>query len=264
MMSDFIFYIMEKTNRYKLIDTLRGLSVISMILFHACWIMSYFGILIPTETMFGFWFTVWERSICFGFILIAGYSFSLGRRHLRSGLIIFAWGLVVMAVTCFFLPEIRIIFGILTFIGSACLITILVDKAVGNTVAKSRKAAIVGFSLSVLLFVLTYSINRGYIGISPYRVALPKGLYKGMAATYIGFTEPGFFSTDYFSILPWYFLYLCGYMLYRIVKGTEAETLVVDHGIKSFEFLGRHSLPIYIIHPVVIYAFIAFLSTCVL
>ena len=255
---------MEKKNRYKLIDTLRGLAVISMILFHTCWIMNHFGILIPTDMMFGTWFGVWERSICFGFILIAGYSFSLGHRHLRSGLVVFVCGLIIMAVTCLFLPDIRIVFGILTFIGSATVITIPVDKLIGKCVSGEKKAAAMGFSLMLVLFILTYKINRGYIGVSPFAVALPKGLYKGLFAAYVGFTEPGFFSTDYFSILPWYFLYLCGYMLHKLVEGTEAEKYARDHGISGIDVLGRHSLPIYIAHPVIIYAIIAFLSMKVL
>ena len=255
---------MENKKRYKLIDTLRGLAVISMILFHTCWIMNHFGMLIPTEMMFGTWFTVWERSICFGFILIAGYSFSFGHRHLRSGLVVFVCGLVIMAVTCLFLPQIRIVFGILTFIGSATVITIPVDKAIGKRISGKRTAATVGFSLMLVLFILTYKINRGYIGVPPAVMYLPKGLYKGLLAAYIGFTEPGFFSTDYFSILPWYFLYMCGYMLHKLLEGTGAERFTRDHGIKGIDVLGRHSLPIYIIHPVIIYAIIAFLSMKVL
>ena len=255
---------MEDKKRYKLIDTLRGLSVISMILFHTCWIMSYFGLVISQETMFGTWFTVWERSICFGFILIAGYSFSLGRRHLRSGIIVFAWGLIIMAVTCLLLPQIRIVFGILTFIGSAGLITIPVDKAIGTTVSETRAAAVMGFSVSLILFILTYNINRGYIGMATFRMELPLGLYKGLLATYVGFPEPGFFSTDYFSILPWYFLYICGYMIHKLVKGTAGDKYMADHGIRGVDLIGRHSLLIYILHPVIIYAIIAFLSTKVL
>ena len=85
--------------RYDLIDTLRGLAIISMIGFHACWIMNYFGILITSETLYGTIFTVWERSICIPFIIIAGFSFSLGHNHLRSGLIVFGWGLIITAVT---------------------------------------------------------------------------------------------------------------------------------------------------------------------
>lgn len=45
---------------------------------------------------------------------------------------------------------------------------------------------------------------------------LPAVLYKNKLTTYLGFTEAGFASSDYFSLFPWLFLYLAGYYAFRI------------------------------------------------
>ena len=246
--------------RYDLIDTLRGLAVISMIAYHACFIMSYFGIAIPMDTMFSPAFMVWERSICMSFILIAGFSFSYGRHHLRSGLVIFVLGLVITAVTCIVVPDIKIIFGILTFIGTATLLMIPVDKCIrtfSNDTGESKVSGCVLLIINLVFFIFTYNINKGSVGIgSAFQIALPQKLYNGYIATFFGFMDPGFYSSDYFSVMPWIFLYLCGYFLHEIIKGTVVEEKVLIHKIPGVNVIGRHSLPIYVIHPIALFIII--------
>ena len=247
--------------RYDLIDTLRGLAVISMIGFHACWLISYFGFGISSQTLFGTAFTVWERSICMSFILIAGFSFSLGRNHLKSGLIIFGLGAVITAVTCLFLPDIRIVFGILTFIGSSTLLMIPIDKKMSKSLSWTMSHKIFMLVIFMLLFVLTYNINKGYIGYMPdMAIVLPKGLYRGYVATFFGFMYPGFYSSDYFSLIPWFFLYICGYILHKIVIGSRFEGTIQKGRIPGINIIGRHSLIIYILHPIIIYLILYFLA----
>ncbi len=247
--------------RYDLVDTLRGLAIISMIAFHTCWLINHFGMGISTETLYGTTFMIWERSICIGFITIAGFSFSLGHRHLRSAFVIFITGAVITAVTCLFLPEIRIIFGVLTFIGSATFLMIPLDRLLGKKAEASRAFSLTGLILNMAAFVITYNINKGYIGfMSGLAMELPKGLYKGYLMTFIGFMEPGFFSTDYFSILPWIFIYICGYFLHKIVTGTQPGEKVLSRGLPVIKVMGRHSLPIYVVHPIIIYIVLAILS----
>jgi uncharacterized membrane protein len=223
--------------------------------------MSHFGLVIDPATLTGTGFTIWERSICISFITITGFCFSLGHDHLRSGLKIFAWGLVIMLGTIFLVPGIRIIFGILTFIGTAMLLMIPTDKAMGKRISGSKTFAAVIFAAAVLLFLLMYHINIGYIGPTSHQILLPGGLYKGLFATFIGFTEPGFVSDDYFSVLPWFFVYMAGYALHKLIKGTKAEELFYKVKIPGINAIGRHSLAIYLIHPVVIYGVILLLTS---
>lgn len=239
--------------RYELIDTLRGLAIISMIAFHTCWLLNLFGLAISTETLYGPLFMVWERSICISFILISGFCFSLGRSHMRSGLTVFGTGLAITLFTCIFLPDIRIVFGVLTFIGSAILIMIPVDKLIKDKCDRSKKFSRIFLILSAAAFLFTYNINQGHLGFGSMSVYLPKWLYKGYLATCIGFMDPGFMSADYFSIIPWFFLYMCGYALHKILGGDLTDSEVMKKGIPFISAIGRHSLVIYVVHPIVIY-----------
>ena len=248
--------------RYELVDTLRGISILSMIAFHTCWLLNYFRIAVPTAMLYGKGFLIWERTICIAFIMISGFSFSFGHRHIRIGLELFLLGLAITALTCMFLPDIRIVFGILTFLGSATLIMIPIDKAY-HKASKGDNASepvnVMLLTISLLLFVLTYNINIGYLGIrGVWSANLPQVLYKGYPATFIGFMEPGFVSTDYFSVIPWLFIYLYGYFLHKAVMGSPRGVNTLNRGISPISFLGRHSLIIYLIHPIVIYLILYF------
>ena len=246
--------------RYELIDTLRGLAIISMIAFHTCWLLNLFGFAISTQTLYGTAFNVWERSICISFILISGFCFARGRNHVRAGLMVFGTGLAITVVTCVFLPEIRIVFGVLTFIGTAIFLMIPLDKMIKDKCVRSK-----AFRLSVLLisfaaFLFTYNINLGYLGFGGMSVYLPKWLYRGYPATFLGFLEPGFRSTDYFSLIPWFFLYSCGYAIYMMIKENVTDMKFMEKGISFISAVGRHSLIIYVAHPVLIYGVLYVIS----
>ena len=102
-----------------------------------------------------------------------------------------------------FLPENRVVFGVLTLLGS-CMILLL---PLQGAIRKIPPAA--GMAASAVLFVLTRDVNRGFLGFEGWNpVALPDGWYRNLFTAWLGFPEPGFFSTDYFSLFPWIFLFL--------------------------------------------------------
>ncbi len=117
--------------------------------------------------------------------------------------------------------------------------------------------AIGGMIVNILLFILTRRINYGVLGFADVTVArLPRALYNmGDIGNFLGFTEDTFYSTDYFSLFPWLFLFLTGYYFYKWmeqkqwVKGmNRAPSLGV-----WWNPVGRHSLLIYLLHQPVIY-----------
>ena len=73
---------------------------------------------------------------------------------------------------------------------------------------------------------MTRWINLGYLRLgSRILLNLPAGLYSsgsgrlpGYILTGLGFTMKGFFSTDYFSFLPWIFLFWGGFFLNRALS----------------------------------------------
>ena len=237
----------QNKKRYTAIDTLRGLCLVSMILYHATWDVVYmFGVRAPWYSSYiGF---LWQQSICFGFILLSGFCFDIGKKKLKRGLTVLLCSLVISAVTAF-IPGTEIRFGVLCLLGSAMLIMIPLEKFL------SRIPALVGLCASFLLFAITKNIDSGYLGFFSYKLlALPRALYANYLTAYIGFPMRGFFSADYFPLLPWIFLYMCGYFIYRIMKKQGKTDVLYSLSCPPLEVLGKYSLWVYMAHQPIIYA----------
>ena len=122
---------MEKRKRLHGLDLLRGVTLLSMIAYHGTWNLVYlFGVDLPWyEKLPGY---IWQQSICWTFILLSGFCWSMSRNHLRRGLLVFGGGAVVSLVTCLLMPDSRILFGILTCLGSCMLLMIPLEKLLGQ------------------------------------------------------------------------------------------------------------------------------------
>lgn len=243
-----------KRKRYDLLDTIRGIVLVSMIIYHACWNFVYiYGL--DWKWYKSQWAYIWQQSICWTFILLSGFCFSLGKRHLKSGLMVFGSGLLVTLVTLAAMPRNRVVFGVLTCIGSCILLLGFTEKIVRNIPDET------GSGVSFILFLFTKYINSGYLGFGDMRIwKLPQSLYRNYITAYLGFPFKGFYSTDYFSLLPWLFLFLTGFYLYGLAdKYGWLKKSVMEKNISFFSFLGRHSLLIYLLHQPVIYGIQEFL-----
>ncbi len=237
-------------NRYMYLDILRGITLISMMLYHAMWDLVYI-----MKVNIG-WFrsdvaSVWQQSICWTFILLAGFCWSLGKKKWKRGSLVFAAGIVISLITCIFTPKQRIIFGVLTLLGTSMLLMIPLEKIIKKVPEK------IGFPVTMFLFLLTLDINQGYLGFGAIHLyELPKSLYDcGYGMTFLGFLDRDFYSADYFPLFPWFFLFVAGYFLYRIA---ERKRVLFWEGFNRLKcrplaWLGRHSLMIYMIHQPVIY-----------
>ena len=238
--------------RLHLLDALRGLTLLSMIGYHGMWNL---------VNLYGFdaaWFTgplgyLWQQSICWTFIGLAGFCFSLGRNHLKRGLLIFMGGVIVSVVTHLFLPSARITFGILTFTGSAVMLMIPLETLL------KRLPPLPGLAASGALFFLLRNVPGGQLGFEALALGpLPRALYRNGLTAYLGFPPAGFYSSDYFSLIPWLFLFLCGYFLFRVLhsRGWE-EKLFAKGSFPVLNLLGRHSLIVYLLHQPIIYVLMA-------
>ena len=269
----------KASGRLALLDSLRGLTLISMILFHACWDAVY--LLGANWPWYGSRAAyIWQQSICWTFIMLSGFCIPFSSKLLRRGLEVFGAGALVMAVTCLLLPEDRVVFGVLTLIGSCMLLMIPLRKILGGdsraeatadrtAVRKAsgvNRAAIL-FIVFAILFILFKDVNYGEIGtgmlhrivptIPKLTIRIPEALYANLATAYLGFPPADFYSTDYFSLLPWNFLYLCGYELHWILKAAGVlDAPILRKEIRPLAFMGRNSLVIYLLHQPVLYLFV--------
>ena len=232
----------QKTGRLAGLDTIRGITLLSMMLYHTCWDLVFlFGKKIPGYSGFGGY--VWQQSICWTFILLAGFCWSLGSHHLKRGLIVSGSGILITFVTLLVMPESRVIFGVLTLIGSCMLLLIPMEKLL------LKLRAEIGLAGSFLLFLLFRNVNTGYLGSGNWNILkLPDGFYENLFTTYLGFPQKGFFSADYFSLLPWFFLFLTGFYLYQLVQKNHMMEKLFSWRVPGFDVIGRHSLLIYLLH----------------
>lgn len=237
-----------KSNRFQLLDTIRGIVLVSMVIYHASWNLVYiYGVKWDWYKSYGAY--IWQQSICWTFILLSGFCFSLGKRHLKSGLMVFGGGALVTLATLIAMPQNRVVFGVLTCIGSCILIMTFTEK-VWKKIPEEA-----GVILSFLLFLVTKNVNNGYLGFEDMRIwEIPESWYRNYITTYLGMPFRGFYSTDYFSLLPWLFLFVTGFYLYVISEkqGLLKQSFMYAE-IPAFSFLGKHSLLIYLLHQPVIY-----------
>ena len=236
-----------ESKRYAILDSFRGLVLISMIAYHTVWDMVYiFG------EKWGWYKSdlayLWQQSICWSFILLSGFCWSFGKVKWKRGLTVFIAGLVISVVTMLVMPQNRILFGVLTLLGSCMLLMIPLERALKHVKPE------IGLVISFVIFLFVRHINDGYLGFGEWKlVKLPEALYSNLFMTYLGFTEASFFSTDYFSLLPWCFLFITGYFLYQVF----AERQLLQHLHKGknqvLERLGKHSLVVYMLHQPLVY-----------
>ena len=187
---------------------------------------------------------VWERCICCSFIFISGLCGHWGRRHaLRRGLVLNGCGLLITAVTLIAVPEQAVWCGVLTFLGCATLLTIPVDRLLRG------RWAVAGLAVSLVLLAVFWPVNRGWLGFGALQLwQLPDVLYHSRLLTVLGFPFAGFSSSDYFSILPWYFLFLAGYFARPLLFANEQVKKVARLRLPLLDRLGRKSLPVYLVH----------------
>lgn len=232
-----------REGRYDLIDTVRGIAIISMVIFHFCY--DVFMVYGRDPSWYGTPVVhVWQQSICWTFILVSGFVWQWGRSgNVRRGIMLNVWGLVISGVTVLAMPAEAVWFGILNCIGCAVLLMIALEPAL------KRIPAVVGMLVSFALFVVFKNVQLGYLEWpGGFRLDLPDWLYDCYVLTPFGFPFPGFRSSDYFPILPWLFLYICGYFLNRIVMALRPLQSVARHGVAPLSAVGRYSIWIYLVH----------------
>ena len=237
-----------ENGRRSLLDALRGFALVNMLAYHGLWDLIYLAGITPAwydaDTAF-----FWQQGICWSFILLSGFCWGLSRRPLRHGLILLAWGLAITLATLPFSAGERIWWGILSFLGIASLLLIPLEPVL------KRIPPAAGLLGSALLFGLTKNIERGFVGPwPPFSLPLPRWLYQNLVTAVLGFPPRGFYSADYFPLIPWLFLFCAGWFLFRLCWPKWKESPLLRRGVPGLSWLGQHSLVIYLAHQPVLYA----------
>lgn len=243
-----------KGNRphYGLLDTVRGLCILSMVAYHGMYdLVDIFGL--PSAWYTGLPGYIWQQSICWTFILLSGMCWQLSRHHVKRGLLLVGCGAAISLITWLAMPSQRILYGVLNLLGLSALLLIPLDKLFRKVPAWA------GLGGALLLFALTKNVSRGSLGFEGLVLCqLPSWLSVTDLLAVAGFPSPGFWSTDYFPLLPWFFLFCAGYFLWGLLSQSERAKERLASGVRPLSFLGRHSLIIYLAHqPVLMGVFLA-------
>lgn len=226
------------------LDRVRGFSVVSMVAWHTLYdLTAVFGHSIP-------WFAgaagrVWQQSICWVFILVAGAAQHYGRRPVRRGFLVLGCGAVVTVASLVVMPQWPIWWGVLHLLGACMLLGALARPLL------QKVPPVPGAVASMLLFLLCRQVPGGWLGLFGHRfVWLPRPLYHTWALMPLGFPPSGFSAGDYYPLVPWMFLFFAGWFIWA---GVKPRAVLRAPARDPLAFLGRHSLWVYMLHQPVVY-----------
>lgn len=228
--------------RLRLVDGLRGLTIVSMVIYHLLYdLYIIYGLDPDWAAHTGV--RLWQQSICWVFIFISGFVWRYGRGNIKRGLFLNLLGMVISLVTCLIIPSDAVWFGILSFLGCAILLAEFFRKPLGKI------PPWLGLGLCFALFLALKNVPIGYVGYKWFFSApLPGGLYTSWLLVPLGFPFPGFRSSDYFPMIPWLFLFFSGYFSNRLFSENPGLVSFAQRPLPFFESIGRKSLLIYVLH----------------
>ncbi|MBO5649055.1 MAG: DUF1624 domain-containing protein [Clostridia bacterium] len=249
---------MSEGRRLHALDSLRGMTLLSMICYHGMWDLVYlFGISAPWYLSDGA--ALWQQSICMIFITLSGFCHALGHHPVKRGLQVFGVSLLISTATLLFMPEQRILWGVLSLLGLSMLLCVPLNAYI------RRIPPLLGAVLSVTVFLLLQTVQKGYLSIfGIFLCRMPEVLYANDLTALLGFPPRGFYSTDYFPLLPWFFLFLCGRFLFALFERCGWISHLKRPRIPFLSLLGRHSLLIYTLHQPLLYVVLYAIFTWIL
>ncbi|MGE4352935.1 MAG: heparan-alpha-glucosaminide N-acetyltransferase [Oscillospiraceae bacterium] len=217
--------------RIQLLDFARGIAVLLMLFYHFIFDLALFNVT-SWEFMFSGPMNFLERIISWTFILVAGFSSKLSRDNLKRGAIVFACGICVSVASQFVGVTIR--FGILQFLGCSMVLYGLL----GHYLEKLPR--FFGAIMFITLFIVTDYMYRN--------ITVPiEWLYP------LGLRSANFVSSDYFPLMPWFFLFLIGAWMASETLRSERRVWMDLSFPGWITWTGRRSLLIYLIHQPVLY-----------
>lgn len=234
--------------RIHLIDEVRGAAVILMIVFHIFFTAGEIYGCGLAHVIYEY-LQIIEPVISVTFIFISGICTRLSRSNLKRGIILFAIALGINFITGMIIPEFAIRFGVINLLSVCMILYGLTEKLL------ERINPVVGLIISFVLFMLTWGINYGYIGVfGAYRLfELPDSMYQTNYLFPLGFRNSTFRSGDYFPLFPWVFLFLSGSFFARLFNKKKLPKTFYKIHAKFLCLLGKYSLIIYITHQPIIY-----------
>lgn len=237
-------------NRIHLMDELRGFALLCMVFYHAFFTMFMLFDMPLGRTLVDFFRPV-EPAFAALFIGVSGVSSRLSKSNLKRGLKLLCVALLLTAATVvfdrFFNAGTTIVFGVLHMLALSILIFHFSKRLLDFI------PPLAGICLFSFLFLLTFNISSGYLGFGEFKIALPQAWYGSNALFALGFINNSFYSADYFALFPWLFIFIAGTYLGVWAQQGRFPAWTYRSRVPFFQWMGRRSLAIYVLHQPVIY-----------
>lgn len=234
---------MKEQKRYLLIDGIRGLAIVNMVAFHFLYDVN------EIWNINSHWYEeksihIWQQAICWTFIIISGFVWEDGKNSsIRRGVILNIYGMLITAVTAIVMPTEIVWFGILNFMGCAAIILSLLYRQV------KKIPAIWGIIINMVVFFSSTGLTDQKFGMKYlFQIDVPDFFYRIRILTFFGFPYAGFYSSDYFPVFPWIFLFLAGYFLHNYWTDKNRKHIDIHQSIPLMTWMGQNSIKIYLLH----------------
>ncbi|NLB29395.1 MAG: DUF1624 domain-containing protein, partial [Clostridiales bacterium] len=166
------------------------------------------------------------------FIFLAGVSSRFSRSNIKRGLKTAAAAIAVTAATC--IIGAPVLFGVLHLLAFCMLLYGLLGRVLERL--PQTAAAVAG---AVMVLVSALAVDT----------LAPQGRWLWP----FGWTYPGFYSSDYFPIFPWVFVFLLGTCAGVPIRERALPEWFYETKAPVLPWIGRHALIIYLVHQPVLY-----------
>ena len=244
----------NKSERFIEIDIFRGLALFLMIVAHIVWDLNYFKIIPMNHNLY----SSFSKIIPLLFFLIVGLSLIVSKKKIENksiseekryykklifrGLKIIGFGMILTIGSLICIPDKPVFFGVLHCIGLSIILSVPILKYKNYS-----------FLYSILFIFLSLVVTQFTVE-KPNFLQFIVGIHQ---------TDVWKYTVDYFPLLPWFTLIIIGITIGDLLYcGDKRAFKLTDlsryKSLKIFQWIGQHSLGIYLLHQPIIGGLISF------